>query len=331
MEEHTPQEGQLPIEGQPQSEEASLFDAQGAGAIRRRLGRGLNSLLGGQERDESAAQPADAHNELIHIEVKAIQRNPFQPRKDFDLHALNELAESIKEHGVLQPLLVRRTPTGYQLVAGERRWLASQDAGLKTVPCRVLALEDKAVSEVAIIENLQREDLNELEKAQAFQEYLDLYGCSIEELAKKMGKDRSTISNSLRLLELPQFVKEALRSGKITAGHGRALLPLPEEADQIAMCQRIQSESLSVRNTEATVRLMLEEKSETIPFEQGQKRPSIPQKTTNHVLSLQDKLREELGVKVEIKLKSKEAGKVIIHFNSNDEFERVVHHFRKAS
>lgn len=310
------------------------------GGIRRRLGRGLTSLLGQVESvppapQEAPLQVTSGEAELIHLDVNRIERNPYQPRKDFDLQALTELSESISEHGVLQPLLVRKMPNGsYQLIAGERRWLASRDAGLATVPCRIMAMEEKAVSEVAIIENLQREDLNELEKAQAFQSYLDQYGCTIEELARKMGKDRSTISNSLRLLELPNFVKEALRNGKISAGHARSLLPLEEESDQIAMCQRIQSEGLSVRATEQAVRDQLAEKEEgTIPISNvgtGAKKGTGSTKISNHIASLQDQLREVVGVKVEIKLKGKDAGRMIIHFNSTDEFDRIVAHLRKA-
>lgn len=312
-----------------------------AGGIRRRLGRGLTSLLGQVESvpaDPYTPPPAPVvgEGELVHLEVTQIERNPYQPRKDFDLQALTELAESIGEHGVLQPLLVRKMPNGtYQLIAGERRWLASRDAGLTTVPCRIMTMEEKVVTEVAIIENLQREDLNELEKAQAFQGYLDQYGCTIEELARKMGKDRSTISNSLRLLELPNFVKEALRNGKISAGHARTLLPLEEESDQIAMCQRIQSEGLSVRATEQAVREQLAEKEEaTIPLGNGatgvKKGGGSGAKMSNHISSLQDQLREVVGVKVEIKLKGKDAGKMVIHFNSSDEFDRIVQHLRKA-
>lgn len=301
---------------------------------RRRLGRGLNSLLGPQlDQGGSEAAPVPTQSEMLHIDINALHRNPFQPRKDFDLQALNELTESIASHGVLQPLLVRETPAGYQIIAGERRWLASRDAGLKNVPCRVMKLEDKVVSEVAIIENLQREDLNELEKAQAFQTYLDQFGCSVEELAQKMGKDRSTIANSLRLLELPNFVKEALRAGKISAGHGRALLPLEEEADQIAMCQRIQSESMSVRTTEATVRTQLEEK-QTVPFKKGGGGKSSSKSETpvnNHVQQLVDRVRELVGARVEIKQSGKDSGKIIIHFSSNDEFEKIVGNLKKAS
>lgn len=308
--------------------------ADGLFGMRRRLGRGLNSLLGqASEQPGTEAAPVPTQSEMLHIDINALHRNPFQPRKDFDLQALNELTESIASHGVLQPLLVRETPAGYQIIAGERRWLASRDAGLKQVPCRVMKLEDKVVSEVAIIENLQREDLNELEKAQAFQTYLDQFGCSVEELAQKMGKDRSTIANSLRLLELPKFVKEALRAGKISAGHGRALLPLEEEGDQIAMCQRIQSEGMSVRTTEATVRSQLEEKNQTVPFKKGGSKPGDKPVTSvsNHVQQLVDRVRELVGARVEIKTSGKESGKIIIHFNSNDEFEKIVGNLRKAS
>lgn len=303
----------------------------GEPAFRRRLGRGLNALLGSGDAPPAVTESSvPANAELLHLDINAITRNPYQPRKDFDLQSLQELTESIQLHGVLQPLLIRETPQGYQLIAGERRWLASRDAGLKTVPCRVLKMDDHTVSEVAIIENLQREDLNELEKAQAFQTYLDQFGCTIEELARKMGKDRSTISNSLRLLELPQFVKEALRLGKISAGHARALLPLEAEMDQVAMCQRIQSEGFSVRLTEAAVREQLEERQAKIPFKAGDKERKANPPLSNHVLQLQDQLREVVGVKVEIKLKGKDAGKMIIHFNSNDEFERIVQQLRKA-
>ncbi len=322
----------------PQSTDTPAADSatpnDGLFASRRRLGRGLNSLLG-QAGDQPGQEPAavSSQSEMLHLDINALHRNPFQPRKDFDLQALNELTESVAQHGVLQPLLVRETGNGYQIIAGERRWLASRDAGLKTVPCRVMKLEDKVMSEVAIIENLQREDLNELEKAQAFQTYLEQFGCSVEELAKKMGKDRSTVANSLRLLELPPFVKEALRAGKISAGHGRSLLPLEEESDQIAMCQRIQSESLSVRSTEAAVKQQIEEK-QVVPFKKTDERtPAVKPElaSPNQVQQLQELVRDLLGMKVEIKMSGKNSGKVVIHFNSNDEFGMILTHLRKAS
>lgn len=302
--------------------------------VRRRLGRGLSSLLGpgspvdGQP-EFDGSQPAFGMGEFCQLDVNAIERNPYQPRKEFEATALQELVDSIAQHGVLQPILVRNTPNGWQLIAGERRLIASRKVGLATIPARVVELEDAGVAEVAIVENLQRADLGDLEKAQSFQDYIAKFGCSVEELAKKLGKDRSTISNMLRLLELPEFVKVAIGQGKISASHGRALLPLEEESDQIAMCQRIQSETMSVRATEEAVRQKLNET--ILPFKSpdegaqsgSETTPTAPTKS-NHVASLEQQLRDLLGTKVEIKMQAKEKGRVVIHFTSNDEFERVL-------
>jgi ParB family chromosome partitioning protein len=306
----------------------------GLSAPRRRLGRGISSLLGGLADGpaitaENAAVDT-AIGEFTLVDHEAIARNPYQPRKEFDEGALAEMVESIAQHGILQPLLVRPFEGGYQLIAGERRLLAARRAGLAKVPCRVVNLGDQEVCEVAIIENVQRTDLNDLEKAQAFQDYLDKFGSTIEELATKLGKNRSTVSNCLRLLELPDFVKIALQSSRISAGHARALLPLDEEADQIAMCQRIESEKLSVRQTEEAIREKLNP-AETIPFEGSGKPKAALAPMSNHILDLQQQLREVLGTKVDIRLKGKESGRLTVHFSSNDEFLRIVGFLRKAS
>ncbi len=306
--------------------------------FRTRLGRGLNALLGNPDAgsspdvsNDSAASPTVG--DLRQIPIQVIERNPFQPRTEFDDAALKELSESIQQHGVLQPLLVRALPDGgWQLIAGERRMLAAQQAGLATVPCRVLELDDQHVCEVALEENLKRKDLNVLEKAQAFQDYLQRFGRSIEELSKQLSLDRSTVSNMLRLLELPEPVKQSLRSDKISAGHARALLSLPE-SDQIALCQRIISDSLSVRATESAVRETLaamNSNGSTVPFEKTSDVNSKPQ-PTQHVLSLQGQLRDLLGLPVEIKLKGKESGQVVITFQSNDDFERILRMLRRAA
>ena len=306
---------------------------------RRRLGRGLSSLLGGGSAESHDPPPAGesppiavpSGAELVHIAVDQIERNPYQPRREFDLEAINELVDSVSQHGVLQPLLVRLVNDGYQLIAGERRLIASQNAGLKTVPCRVLEIDDQAVFEIAIVENDQRQDLNDIERAQAYQEYLDKFHCTVEELARKVGKGRSSISNSLRLLELPKFIKQTLAEKKISAGHARALLPLEDEAEQIAMCQRIQSESMSVRQTEQAVRDINEEQDEaTIPFEKPQQNKPAPQ-PNHHLSSLQQQLREMISAKVDIRVVGKDRGKIIIHFNTNDEFERIVDQLKKAA
>ncbi len=305
--------------------------------IRRRLGRGLNALLG----DDVAAtdmpvstgsgEPTAPQGELRQMPVNSIERNPYQPRTEFEAASLRELSDSIQQHGVLQPLLVRALSNGgWQLIAGERRLMAAKQAGLATVPCRVLELEEQQVCEVALEENLKRKDLNVLEKAQAFANYLQQFGRTIEELSKQLSLDRSTVSNLLRLLELAEPVKQSLRSDKISGGHARALLSLPAE-QQIALCQRIESESLSVRATEAAVRELLAEtksSTETVAFDPQHKPKPV---ATQHVLSLQGQLRDLLGVPVEIKLRGKESGQIMITFGSNDDFERVLRVLRRAA
>lgn len=310
------------------------------GGLRRRLGRGLSALLGGgpegDERapDEPAGDAADAHL----LPVDAIDRNPFQPRKDFAEEALQELAESITLHGLLQPLLVRPHAGRFQLIAGERRWLAAQRAGLQRVPCRLMELEDRQVYEVAIEENVKRKDLGVLEKAAAFRDYLQRFGCSIEELAGRLSMNRATVSNYLRLLELPDPVKQALQREQISNGHARALLTL-DEADQIALCRRIVADSLSVRKTEQAVKEIQQaregsEPQAADPPQDGSVLPmhdSPGRGLSSHVLSLQEQLRQILGAKVEIQVKGKDAGKIVIPFASSDEFEGLLRRLRQAA
>ena len=273
--------------------------------------------------------PTDRHL----IPVDSIRRNPFQPRSDFDEGSLDELAASIRTHGVLQPVLVRIVDEGYQLIAGERRWLASRKAGLTDIPCRIMELDNRQVSEAAIEENLKRKDLNVLEKAQAFQDYVDRFGCTIEDLGKRLSMDRSTVSNILRLLELPDAIKQLLKEEKLTGGHAKALLPLEEE-HQVALAERIQAERLSVRRTEQEARSILRgERPITIPIESGRKSGDAenkPEKSA-HVSSLENQFRDLLGLKVEVRLKTASSGQLIIDFGSNDDFERISRLIRKAA
>lgn len=304
-------------------------------STRRRLGRGLNALLGTAVMADQ--EPAADSQDSSSIHVDLIERNPFQPRREFEQSAINELADSIRQHGILQPILVRQTGDNYQLIAGERRLIAAKKAGLELVPCRVLVLDDRQVSEVALEENLKRQDLGVLEKAQAFQDYLQRFQCSIEELARRLSLDRSTVSNMVRLLDLPDAVKQDVNTGKITGGHARALLSLSDDAAKIELCQRIQQEHLSVRKTEEAVRDLLQAGiPDTVPFPGTTAESGAPAKPgrnqlTNHLLSLQDQLRESLGAKVEIKLKGKEAGKIVIEFSSNEDFERILANIRHAA
>ena len=283
---------------------------------------------------KASAENAVAIKPTDEIAVDLIERNPFQPRKEFEKDSLNELAESMMTHGVLQPLLVRPYNGGYQLIAGERRWLAAKEAGIETVPCRVLELEDKNVCEVALVENVQRQDLSDLEKAQAFQDYLDRFGGSPADLAKQLGMNRSTVANFIRLLALPAPVKKALSAGRISNGHARALLSL-EERDQIELCKLIQRDSLSVRKTEEAVKKLQgsgDEEPATIPFEQKTEDTKADGENgkSNHIVSLEGQLRECLGTKVEIRVTGKDAGRITVEFNNNAEFERLVKALRAA-
>jgi ParB family transcriptional regulator, chromosome partitioning protein len=306
------------------------MDDQGAPERQgRRLGRGLNALLGSGAFN-AAGIPGEHDQSQIHVDL--IERNPFQPRQEFGPDALNELSDSIRQHGVLQPLLVRPLGDGYQLIAGERRWLAARKAGLEQVPCRVLDLSDQQVCEVSLEENLKRQDLNVLEKATAFQDYLQRFQCPIEELARRLSLDRSTVSNMLRLLELPESIKEDVRQGRLSAGHARAILTLGEP-DQLTLAQQIQTEHWSVRKTEEAVRALQNDGS-TIPFpsaDNGAEKKSSKAGLTNHLLGLQDQLRDWLGTPVEIKLKGKDAGKILVTFTSNDDFERIISKLRRAA
>jgi ParB family transcriptional regulator, chromosome partitioning protein len=355
---------------------------------RRRLGRGLSAMLGsGPAFSES--EPAAA--ELRNIPVNEIARNPFQPRKDFNPDELNELSDSIREHGVLQPILVREFDGAYQLIAGERRWLAAQRAGLTQIPCRVVDVIDQTAFDYALEENLKRKDLTDIEKAMSFRQYLDHFHCSIEELGKQLSMSRSAVSNILRLLELTESVRNALSAGKISSGHARSLLPLPE-ADQLAVCGQIQAEQLSVRQAEAIVRTLLgrEKKAPVVEpivqaevpavVEQAVEQPASVMETqhtqndngqdgqsmappgdngdqapehgshnhlepqilsmeearsesdrTPHLASLEEQLRNLLGTAVEIKLKSKDSGTILIPFSSNEEFERLLRSLHRAA
>ena len=268
-----------------------------SGPLRRRLGRGLNALLGAAAPAEPRkVEGGEKENDLRNVAVDLIDRNPYQPRSEFKPEAITELAESIKQHGVLQPLLVRANGPRYQLIAGERRLMASKQAGLADVPCRVLDLVDQEVSEAALEENLKREDLGPMEKAHAFREYVDKFGCSIEEVGKKFSMSRSTVSNLLRLLDLPEAVKKALRADKLSFGHARALLPLTE-TDQVTLCKRILQEQLSVRKTEEAVKEILGRDPNVLPMTETPEPAAKPQ-VSNHVLSVQQQLRDALGLRL---------------------------------
>jgi ParB family transcriptional regulator, chromosome partitioning protein len=297
----------------------------------RRLGRGLEALLG-----RPASGPADAHDAahhdahgepregLVQIHVYEIENNPYQPRRDFDEAAIAELSESLAAHGMIQPLVVRRHGDRYQLIAGERRLRAAIKAGWQQVPAQVREADDRQMSEVAIVENLQRRDLNPLEKASSFQQYLERWGCTQEELASRLAIDRSTIANLIRLLELPEAIQHSIRSGVLSQGHARALLPLGDEHEQVAFCKRIQDEALSVRATEELVQQTIHHADNESPAVIGvtSARAKSSKRNAQHA-ALEQELRSALGTKVDLKQRAGGRGQIVIHFASADEFERL--------
>jgi ParB family transcriptional regulator, chromosome partitioning protein len=307
----------------------------------RRLGRGLEALLGrplGSPSELTATQSsanggAEPPSEgLAQIHVYDIEHNPFQPRRDFDDAAIAELSESLEEHGMIQPLVVRRAEGRYQLIAGERRLRAAIKAGWQQVPAQVRDADDRQMCEVAIVENLQRKDLNALEKAQSFQQYLERYGVTQEELAGRLKIDRSTIANLIRLLELPQEIQQSIRSGALSQGHARALLPLGDEREQVAFCKRIQDESLSVRATEEIVQQAIHQ-ADHEPLSVVGGAPAAPRqkasrRASQHTAALEQELRSVLGTKVNLKQKAGGRGQIVIHFASGEEFERIRDHLR---
>ncbi len=298
----------------------------------RRLGRGLEALLGrplGNPLDSTDFPRRDVSDDvregLVQLHVYEIENNPFQPRRDFDEAAIAELSESLKEHGMIQPLVVRRHGERYQLIAGERRLRAAVKAGWQHVPAQVRQADDRQMSEVAIVENLQRKDLNPLEKALSFQQYLERYSCTQEELAGRLKIDRSTIANLIRLLELPEVIQQSIRSGSLSQGHARALLPLGDEREQLAFCKRIQTEALSVRATEELVQQTIHHADREPLAIVGNEPPRAKssRRGRDQSAALEQELRTALGTKVDLKQKPGGRGQIVIHFGTSEEFDRI--------
>ena len=304
---------------------------------KRRLGRGLEALLGGggptNEPYSDSSDSADKKQNsdgLLEIALENIQRNSNQPRQHFEKESLGELADSIRLHGVLQPILIREFGDKYELIAGERRWLAAKQAGLSQIPCRVVDVVDQIACEFSFEENLKRKDLGALEKAQAFRNYIDLFDSSPEELGKQLSMSRSAVVNTLRLLDLPVPIKNALQEEKLSAGHARALLSLKDETLQLELADRIKKEQLSVRKTESAAKELIAP-AKTIPMnpEKSSEKSEKPE-LSNHLKSLRDQFRDAVGVKVDLKLKDKDSGQVVLHFSNQDDFERISQILRSA-
>jgi ParB family chromosome partitioning protein len=283
---------------------------------KRRLGRGLDALLGSTDNGGSvkATEPSQ-------VPIERIQQNPYQPRKAFDADELSALGESIRNHGILQPLVVRQMGDHFQLVAGERRLRAAQAIGFTQVPVRIVDFNDQQILEAALVENIQRSDLNPIEKAQGFKDYLDRFTMTQEQLAQRLGLDRTTITNLVNLLELPAEVQDAVRRGEISLGHAKVLKGLGDRDQQISLCKEIVARGHSVRALEALIKTQ----KEAAPATPGR---SAPEKTA-HVQAIEDELRQHLSTRVEIRVRSKDKGQIVLGFESNDDFERLLEVLRK--
>lgn len=270
------------------------------------LGRGLGALL------PSASSPVAAPEAggIQEIAVRDIAPNPKQPRKDFNINSLNALADSLKKSGVIQPVVVRKLGAGYQLIVGERRWRAAKLAGLERIPAVVREVSDVESLELALVENLLREDLNPIEEAEAYQRLLAEFGWTQDDLAERVSKDRSTISNCLRLLKLPELIRADLRAGRLTMGHARALLSLGSELEQLRLREEILAHSWSVRATEEGV----QKKRSLLPRRAARRSPELT--------ALEDSFREALATRVRL-VGNERRGRIEIAYTSREDLDRI--------
>ena len=283
------------------------------------LGKGLDTLIPkadpkpakeGTKKEESAEKGA-----VTMLKTSQVEPNRDQPRKQFDEEALSELASSIKEYGIIQPIIVTKRADYYEIIAGERRWRAAKKAGLKEIPVVVKDYSEKEIAEISLIENIQRENLNPIEEANAYKKLIDDYKLTQEELSNRISKSRTVITNTLRLLKLHEDVQEMLANGSLSAGHARALVALEDKELQLKTAEKIVEGTLSVRQTEDLVKELLEPKKEK----------TAKEKVKNNVIyqNLEKELTESLGTKVRIKQKEKGKGKIEIAYFSEDDLDRL--------
>lgn len=288
---------------------------------KRAMGRGLGAILNSESKvsihsasDEGAESFVGT---IIEVPIEDIFPNPTQPRTYFDTKALEELSESIKSLGVIQPITLRKEGEKFEIISGERRYRASKLAGLKSIPSYIRLVNDQELLEMALVENIQREDLDAIEIALTYQRLLEEIGMTQESLSKRLGKERSTITNSIRLLRLNPQIQNAIRRGEISAGHGRALLTVEDQRSQSLLLDRILKEGLNVRQTESAAKAL--KKSSEMPG-----RKIVP----NEIKKLQKQMEDKLAVKVEIKTNSTgKKGKIVLDFKSEKELEAIISYF----
>lgn len=283
------------------------------------LGRGLSALI----RDTPVERPpVAAPLEYPQVEVARIRPNPWQPRRVFTKEALEELTASIREHGVLEPLIVRKAEDGYELIAGERRWRAAQESGLTQVPVRVIEADDQKALELALVENLQRADLNVIEEAEGYQVLADKFGLTQDEISRRVNKARASVANALRLLGLPKEIKQFIAEGLLSSGHAKVLLGAGTEAQQCQLAERAIKDGLSVRDLERIV-----EQARSVPRKRRESKSDMP---SDHLTYLTNRLHQHFGTSVHVQPcrtltnGRKIKGSVQIDYYSNDELSRVL-------
>ena len=285
---------------------------------KRGLGRGLNALINtGSDTENNKENTKENHEyKEVFINISLVEPNRNQPRKEFDKESLSELANSIKQYGILQPIIVQKNGDMYEIIAGERRWRAAKEAGLTEVPVIVRDYDKQKVMEISIIENIQREDLNPIEEAMAYQSLMEEYGLKHDELAEKVSKNRSTITNSMRLLKLSKDIQQMLIDGRISTGHAKVLLSVEDINEQEKIAQELIDKSLSVRELEKLV------KKYTKP--RKKKDDKDDKDYSLFYREYEDRLKDILGTKVQINTKDKNKGRIEIDYYSAAELERIV-------
>lgn len=282
---------------------------------KRGLGRGLDALIPQNFDETIKSSKEENQNNINTINIDKIKPNKNQPRKYFDKEKIKSLEESINDHGIVQPIIVRKSNRGYEIIAGERRWRAAKNTNLKEIPCIIKDLDEEKIMEISLIENLQREDLNDIEEALAYKRLIDEYKMTQDRIAKIVGRSRSYIANILRLLNLNNQVRELIIEGTLTGGHGKALLRLEDYKMQKEVALKIIDENLSVRETERLVATLLN-KSKKDKMKKKKNKDS-------NIVFIEESLKEVLGTKVNI-VKGKKKGKIEIEYYNEDDLERII-------
>ena len=276
-------------------------------------GKGLEALF---EQKKEEFESTASNEAVMLIDINKIEPNKSQPRKNFSESSLEELAQSIKQYGVIQPIIVKKSSGGYELVAGERRWRASKIAGIKEIPAIIKDYDEDKLFEIALVENLQREDLNPIEEAMGYSKLSDNFGFSQEEISKRVGKSRSAVANSIRLLSLDDNTQALVKSGKLSAGHARTIIPVDDEKQRLELAERIIEEELSVRETENIVKKILESKEKKSAHR-------VSKFNTESYGKIEENLKNILGTNVKLK-SGKNKGAIEIEYYSDDDLERLM-------